>query len=299
MFVVSYTNLSERTASHTQLEGGGPDEVLVRDASAKPVPLSEKGRRTWVTNSWIVHTEADHIPIEPGFAVAEKVPLDEYFDLSHPGTYTVLGWWAKPVTFVLRKRGNTACETSSLLCVCRPDEPFEKAWKHAIVAAGHPHDDLLLEAVVSPVDRRSVNLVVSLRNVCTSGNIAPGWACPVSEKNAYAFPSLRDTSPGVDAKAGVKASDYRILVKEAPGEVVPLTEVGRKWLAGHELRSLRPLRPGEAIGFVFPFHEMFAIKAGRNYSVLVILRGKAADDPAWIASPVEIKVPANAGDSSG
>ncbi len=290
MFVVSYKNLYQRPAGHWQLEEGGPEEVLMQDVSARPVPLGKKARGAWL-GIRVTNTLPDYILVEPGFAIAEKMPLDEYFDLSKPGRYAVLGWGARPVTFELRKPGHKASATTSSFSVYRPGGSFEEKWKHAMVAAGQPHDDLLLECVVSPIDRRAVNLVVSLRNVCTSGKIAPGWACSVSEKYACAFASLRDSSPGVDAKVGIRASEYRILVKEVSGKAVALTEDGKKWLNSHRLTTIRPLRPGEAFGFVFPLDVMFAIKPGHEYSVLVILPGKAAEDPAWIASPVKIRTP--------
>ena len=290
MFVVTYKNVDEQPAWHRQWEEYGPFEVLMRDDSSKPVPRSEKGRKAW-RGIREGHSLPDEIGVKPGFAIAEKLPLDDYFDLSRPGKYTVLGWGAKPVTFELRRPGSKTSKTSSPSRVYRPDDPFGKRWQDALAAAGQPHDDLLLESIVSPIDRRAVNLVVSLRNVCTSGKIAPGWACSVSGANAAPWISAEDTSPGIDMKVGTTASEYRILVQDVSGKEVPLNEGAQRWQAGRDLTPMRPLRPGEAIGFVCPLHKMFALKAGQEYSVLVVLPGKANDDPAWISTPVKVRMP--------
>jgi hypothetical protein len=293
LFVVSTRNLRQCTFHYLGCDAAWPSEVLIRDASGKPILPNKKGRQAW---SPVQSSESfsngipEDVSLRPGFAVSEKVPLDEYFDLSRPGTYTVLGRGANAVSFQLRKPGAKSPGTSTRLSVYRPAESFEEKWKRAILASGQPHDDLLLEATLSPVDPRAVNLVVSLRNICTSGKIAPGWAYSYSR-----YDYMRDRSMPIDAAQGTSASRYRILVRDNAGRAVPLTEGGKTWLASHELKAVQPLRPGEAIGFVFPLHEMFSIKAGQNYSVLVILPGKAADDPAWIASRVEITAPENAG----
>ncbi len=181
--------------------------------------------------------------------------MDEYFDLSRPGRYTVLVSGAKPITFNVRKPGSKGSEATSRLSVYRAGDPFEKQWQDALghrrSASRRPRSGIRRFA-----DRpRAVNLVVSLRNVCTSGKIAPGWAYSVSGEDAAGVLSSKDSSPGTDVKVGTKASDYRILVQDVSGKAVFLTDEGKKWLAAHKFTWIRPLRPGEAIGFVCPLHE--------------------------------------------
>ncbi len=44
MCVVSFKNLYERSATHTQHEEAGPSMVLMQDSSERPVPLREKAQ---------------------------------------------------------------------------------------------------------------------------------------------------------------------------------------------------------------------------------------------------------------
>ena len=83
----------------------------------------------------------------------------------------------------------------------------------------------------------------------------------------------------------------QILMRDAQGRPVALTDSGRAWLAGHVLDWGRKLRPGEAIGFAFPLDEMFALKPGAEYAVLVVLPGKDAAASALASPPVKITAP--------
>ena len=161
MFVVSHRNLNEYSARYMQeSDEFGPPPVLMQDDSGKPVPLTEKGRRTWL-GPHFGHTGPDFIRVEPGFASSDRLQLDDYFDLSKPGKYTVAHWGAKPVTFNLRGPGSKTTEMSSPADVYRPNDPFAKRWQDALAVAGQSHGDLLVEADLSPTDPRGEPCPVS------------------------------------------------------------------------------------------------------------------------------------------
>ena len=168
--------------------------------------------------------------------------------------------------------------------------------------AGAAQGDLALEALVSPFDRRSVNLVVSLVNVGTSA--APvEWPGAVLSAEFPGQVSGRESAhaicegilnarqaygkeDGVHISSGTRADDYCILLRDAAGKAVPLTAAGRTWMAGHGLKRKNLLRPGEAVGFIFPVQEMFDLKPGVEYTALAVLPGKRQNDAGLASLPV-------------
>ena len=53
----------------------------------------------------------------------------------------------------------------------------------------------------------------------------------------------------------------------------------------------RPLRPGEAVGFLLPVDRLFDLKAGNEYSLLVILRSPNIGRCHWVSRLIKFKSP--------
>ena len=96
---------------------------------------------------------------------------------------------------------------------------------------------------------------------------------------------------GIDvlhALTGAKANDYDIMVRDAAGNVVPLTQGGRTELAARNAQGSGFLRPGDAVGAVIPLREWFSMDAPGEYSVLVSLPPTKKGGPTWVAKPVKV-----------
>jgi hypothetical protein len=265
-----------------------PEEILIHDMAGKPVPLTPLGRKVWAEP----HGEIGNglpvpVCIKPGFAVAAKVCAEKYYDLSRQGTYTILA--GTPVKFEIVGR-QVSHETDAkrdapgITTGLLDDQPsFERKWQAASAAAGHVRNDLQLTSLIAPEEPRARNLIVSLTNVCRSGAVA--------HNDAHWYSDSYSPEDGVKPTVGTTAADYQILVRDASGDSVSLSVDGQARLRGSELKWDRALRPGEAIGFVFPLDEMFALKSGQQYTVIVVLRGRRRDDLPWVAAPVAVDVP--------
>ena len=142
----------------------------MQDDSGKPVPLTKKGRRTWL-GMHFGHTLPDFIRVEPGFASSDRLQLDDYFDLTKPGKYTVAHWGASPLRSTSAP-GSKTTETPSPPDVYRPNDPFAKRWQDALTVAGEPHGDLVVEADL-PHRPARVNLVLSVRTSAPPGGSRP------------------------------------------------------------------------------------------------------------------------------
>ena len=72
----------------------GPMAAFVHDSAGRAAPLAVVGEaaygprspRILSGRSWV-----ETITIEPGCAMSQKLPLNTFFDLSRPGTYTRQG----------------------------------------------------------------------------------------------------------------------------------------------------------------------------------------------------------------
>lgn len=89
---------------------------------------------------------------------------------------------------------------------------------------------------------------------------------------------------------GANSANYRILVRDSAGKSVPLTDCGREVFSSRGSESLSWLWTGDAHGVIFPLDDMFAIKAGQDYTVLVSLPPEKSIDAGWVAHPVKIHV---------
>ena len=185
--VLSIRNMNPRSANVCVDRGG----AWVYDEAGKPVPLTPKGLAAWP-----YFTVNEEFPrdkwLGPGCALAEKFPLDELFDLSRPGKYTVFAGhacsairelWVGANAGTLEIQGSRLAQGRDpalgvlATYLLRPGLIRTMISKCAVeqregVSAGRSRNNLTLDAAVSPVDRYAVDLVVSLKNVCTSGRVA-------------------------------------------------------------------------------------------------------------------------------
>jgi hypothetical protein len=265
-----------------------PCEMTIHDSAGKPVALTALGRMTWVElNGRIENDMPRDVCIKPGFAVAEKLCAEKYYDLSRPGQYTIVA--GRPSSFEVTRRqipqeANAKDERHNVTTGSLDDETsFERKWQTASAVAGQVHNDLQLTSIIAPYERRGTNLVVSLTNVCLSGTIA--------HNDGQSYSASYSPEDGVDLTVGRRAADYQILLRDASRNPVPLSAKGQLWLRESELKWDRPLRPGEAVGFAFPLDELFAVKPGRQYEALVVLRSPRRDGTPWVAAPAKVNVP--------
>ena len=297
--VLSIKNLNDRPVSVLAYRFFSPP--MVRDESGQPARLTRKAREELGSvEARIVRIAfGPELKIPPGFAMGVKYPLDEYCDFSDPGRYTAMivysvpGHYlaAKPVSFTVPKqedagisdRGGANSAEEMNKPAPPPASPFEAQRQGATLAAGRAREGLTLEAVLSPVDPRAVNLVVSLTNTCDSGKI-------VSEYSVSYLPG-GSADDAVPLAAGISASEYLVYVLDASGNSVSLTREGRNWLATHSIRWPRTVRPGEAVGFVFPLHKMFELQSGHDYAALVCLRSAKPNAPGWASNLVRFRAP--------
>ena len=160
--------------------------------------------------------------------------MEKCFLLSRPGKYTVVARYETPLGDIFtghtgfelkprEQRGDAVRREERekdpvLAGRFSADARLEGDWRSELAIAGNPHDSLTLDALVSPVEPRAVNLVVSLTNVGTTVAATPHW---VSSDNRKYFPE-----DGVPISIGLKASDYQVLLWDGTGRKVPMTAQG-------------------------------------------------------------------------
>jgi hypothetical protein len=272
--------------------------ILIKDQDGKFVELTQRGKEVWVSGFAMSGALPEEFRLKPGFASSCAISLDRYFELTRPGKYTVLANCRGPAipkaaTFELRSNEVPITDelpkqpSSELLSTDNylQEQSLEKRWKLAMPAAGHSHNDLMLESVLSPTQSSAVNLVVSLVNTGVSGAVYNDFGKD--------FPSVYDpriSEHGATVVKGPIASDFQILVRDSAGVDVPLNKEGAKWVTKNRIDWYEPLRAGEAIGIVFPMRKLFDLIPGKVYTVLVAMPAKSRIGPVWVARPVEIKI---------
>ena len=88
------------------------------------------------------------------------------------------------------------------------------------------------------------------------------------------------------------ASRFRLVVRDSSGNELTMNSSGAKWLKEHSITSDHALRPGEAVGLVFPVAEMFDLRPNFDYSCLLVLTAENAESPPWVAAPIKLRVEA-------
>ena len=266
-----------------------PCEIFIHDIAGRLAPLTPLGRKKWVEPYKRSGNDSPkEVRIDPGFAVAEKVRVEMYYDLSRPGRYTILA--GRPITFEVGRRpmpkqANGKTENLDITSGLIDEQTsFQRRWQTASAVAGRVYKDLQLTCFIASEERRGTNLVVSLTNICRSGAVA--------HNDGRSYSDSYSPEDGIEVPVGTRAADYQLLLRDASDNPVAMSAEGQAWLRESKLDWDRLLRPGEALGFAFPLDELFALTPGQRYTVIVVLRGKRHDDPPWVAGPITVRVPA-------
>ena len=239
----------------------------------------------------------------PGCGIGAQLRLDKYFDISQPGSYTALIGTtvgglsiATTASFDVQGLGASTPNEQKGRGEGKADRKesgraVAEAQRLATPAsAGLPFKGLTLRSMVSPVDRRSVNLVVALTNDGQSNARAVDGNAQFWMRRE--LPEGRILPEGsVSYNIGNSMSDYRLVIRESDGRVVPLTEAGKRLLKVGRRYPPGALCPGEALGFVLPLDRMYQFKPGGIYTVLAALTTSDGRRNVLVASPVAIRIP--------
>ena len=273
-----------RGIGENQMTGPQPS-VFIRNSNNEFVELSKEGIAEFnIMYGMAGSGGAGHLP--PGWAWGEEVSIWRRFRLSEPGRYTVLvagnvgrlRLVAKPVVLDIgnqppsapagqQARGNIHQEAGH---AAGEGKGPDKEWSELVMQANRPLRGFELRAEPSHVAEKSDHLIISL---C--------WAGPVVEEGDH-----RETT------RATRLANYRLFVRDTRGNNVPLTEWGRTVFADKQpFYSYAVARPGQAWGLVCWLSELFSVKRGHDYKVLVVLQGIDAKKDPWVAGPVSVHVP--------
>ena len=227
--------------------------------------------------------------IEPGCAIGDYIPLGSISLPKEPGRYAMIpmyhagaysGWLAgSAVRFEIRRDGSVGLvnEPKARLSAGPASPPTtapaDPEWRAAVAMAARPDEHFVLRSFLSPVNRGKLSLIASMR-VTLLGR----W-------------SRAATVPVVGDLPGGHASDYKILVRDARGAPVPMTDAGRSWVARQELSVGWTPKAGDSFGFVFPLREMFPLSPGKSYSVLVVVPPDGKNFAGGSSEPMTVRVP--------
>jgi hypothetical protein len=264
-------------------EFGQRPEVFIRNSNGEPVELTKEGIDDWRT----AFGGGSGFPAElpPGWAWGKEVPVGRHFLLSKPDKYTILvagrvageRLVAKPVIVEVGKpsqstptnqRADAIATHESALAVVE-GRGLEAKWSELAAIANLALWGFQLQAQASPVARKSDHLIVSLY-----------WAGSVNERDQQ------------ETARATRLANYRILVRDSGGKDVPLNDRGRVVFADKQKSySYWGAYPGFASGLVCSLSELFSVKPGQNYKILVVLPGHDSNDIPWVAGPVNVHVP--------
>lgn len=285
------------------------DELLLQDDEGRPIPFTVRGYDEWI---WSDPGEqvGGAYAVKPGFALGARIHLGTYFDLSRPGTYHALiitegsvysrPLVAAPVTFKIPEPSPPG-EPPSLVPVApgretsrqRPpghNRGLQQQWNDALADASTPSDAGAfgaseLEAALPPTNPPDGTLIVSLKNISrerrqvvddtAGGPDASGWHPPGT------------------VRIGKRASDYTILLREASGKFLTMSDAGHRWCEGLSAQC-DSLAPGDALGFTFPLGKLFALAPGREYSAIVVLPTAGPGESDLATRPLTFSIPAPA-----
>ena len=261
----------------------GPGEAMPRSPGPRDISYSDWFIAPGCALAMHISLERLAPPRGPGrYAVILEIGVDGYSSLlvTSPATFEIPQGGGGPRT-AMPQAGHPAVAESTRSPLITPGDA---EWRAAAEAASHQSENFTLDAILSPVNPAEVNLVASLRQTCTR------------RKDDYArfFPPQLVTTgtPSKAAASGTRASDYRILVRNAEGAPVPMTVAGRKWVAERFLRIARGPRLGEAIGFVFPLRRLFDLARGQEYTVRIAVPEIDGGPPGCVSAPLTVRVPA-------
>ena len=167
-------NVSDVPVYVFEVEGGGPQLVLMHREDGRPVGLRKKRERQGPVQVPLTTRKVSGSGTElmPGDSCAFDYPLSEQFDFSDEGRFTVLATWAErdrpalvasPVEFGLQKGPGGSRAASPVAPVQESATPRfgDEEWKR-LVAAGKVADRFQLEVAVSPACRNDIHLIASV-----------------------------------------------------------------------------------------------------------------------------------------
>jgi hypothetical protein len=287
--ILSLANLRDKPAAVAHLlEVPLEPEVFARDPAGAIVKLTKKGAFLSAGPHYGDGLMPPELP--PGHAMGSTLELPDIVRLEKPGTYSVLAvqqlqgdMSGLAVSRVLSLELHPATGGELKAKTDLADRPPATL----LPEAGHTLGGCVLEAVLSSLPGPP-RLVVSL--TCLSEAI--GGGDEVWHHNCV-----------VEA-AGGKPTDYKVVVRDAAGNAVPMNERGRKAYAAPGSFESRVLRMGDATGAIIPLAEWFDLSKPGEYTVLVSIAAPGGirlwtkkgpewrPGPTWAAKPVKITVPA-------
>ena len=194
------------------------------------------------------------------------VALDRLFDLSKPGSYTLLVSYnagiaaavARRIRFDVRahvgiaKPRQHSTPAVGLAETARLSRNHASDWEDVHRFAGRDYNGLVLDLLVSPVPRREIWLVFSLQNV-DAGN-RKGYA------KTDMVPGICFIHAGksVSLDFGARASDYCILIRDASGKTQIFSADDAKCYEHVQDFNFHSLAPGDGVGFAAPVEDVFA-----------------------------------------
>ena len=304
--LLSVKNVSEVESVYAEPShyGGQPD-VLVRDKNNNPVALTDAG----VTRIWEAPMEGRGFctVLSPGQARGFLYPLGSNYEIDEAGLSTVLATFslgsdstlvAGPTVVPAREKqpgirgepNEKPPGTDSSKDNAQAARGTDHEWSDLMAHAGKIKHGCLLETTISPYSPTSVHLVVSLIYVQRDDRQSVRKA---NSKWPFGFfdPAPDEIESEVTVNAGRAPASYRVIIRDARGNLVDLTDFGRKCFANREKEWPYSLRLGDAMGTWFPLDEMFSLKSRDEYTVLVVLRGIQQTQGDIVSAPLKIRVP--------
>ncbi len=278
--LVSVRNVSEVLSTYGEPStfGAQPD-VLARDRQKHPVQLTNIG----VRNVWRppVAGSFKGAGLRPGEARGYLYSVSSNYATAGIGPVEVLSTFsidmdkpvvARPITIpsntpahgegrLRRSESNNA----------RGGGSDSADWARLLGVAGKADDGCMLYATISPNSPKSVHLVASV---------------------VYISP-VESSDGNLSFDAGSSPADYSLLVRDRSGNRVPLTTFGHKVFEASKVKVPRTIQLGGGIGAWFPLDEMFPLKPGEEYTVVVAIGSFIADEQEreLVSAPLRFLTP--------
>jgi hypothetical protein len=135
----------------------------------------------------------------------------------------------------------------------------EEQWRSQSRFAGKQFGGLILESLAG----KGADLKVALRNTTNERMLLARWN---------------------------SESKYEILVRDAAGRLVPVTEKGKSFFGSGKILDFQILKPREAIEASFPIGELFDMRFPGDYTILASVPVIGDVDAVLTAAPVKVRI---------